>query len=227
MVIKKEIIYPIFINCVQYCENTFWTSIFEDLSYGKCPSGTFIHKNFFTCSYKGKEFSYKIEDTDPQIIYENIYNLLTKKLKILSDEDRKNQLLDFIKIENEINDLKYDKWSSIKKKSTKDSLIENFIIQVKSDYDLSDKQIKKLQKQIQLGLLFKTISHKDIILQDGKIESIENINFFQRGYNISIDLIKAEEIDLINDNGNDIFKLSDLWNKEFFNPKDKDAELES
>lgn len=217
MVIKREIVYPIFINCVQYCENKFWTSIFEDLAYGKCPNGTFIHKNFFTSNYKGKEFSYKIEETDAKIIYENIYNLLTKKLKILSDEDRKAQLLDYIKLENEVGDIRHDKWSNIKKKSTKDSLIEQYIIDIKKTWDLNDKQVKKLQKQINLGLIFKTISHKDIIIIDGKIDKIMNIEFYPKGYEFTIDLIKSEEIDLLSDNGNDIFYLSDLWYKEFTN----------
>ena len=79
MVIKKDIIYPIFIECLNFCENKFWLSIFEDLAYGKSPHGTFIHKNFFCCNYKGKEFSYKIEEIEPKNIYSDIFNLLTKK----------------------------------------------------------------------------------------------------------------------------------------------------
>jgi hypothetical protein len=47
---------------------------------------------------------------------------------MLSDEDKKNKLTDFFIMENAYNDFKYDKWSSIKKKNIKDSLIENFIV---------------------------------------------------------------------------------------------------
>jgi hypothetical protein len=217
MVIKKDIIYPIFIECLNFCENKFWLSIFEDLAYGKTPHGTFIHKNFFCCNYKGKEFSYKIEEIEPKIIYSDIFNLLTKKLKILSEEDRKNQILDFIKIENELNEQKYDKWSSIKKKSTKDSLIENFIIEKKRYYDLNDKQAKTLQKQINLGIIFKTISHKDIILKDGRIEKINDLDFFKKDFKINRDLIKSDESENYSEQTLEIHKLSDIYKKIFFN----------
>ena len=217
MVIKKDIIYPIFIECLNFCENKFWLSIFEDLAYGKSPHGTFIHKNFFCCNYKGKEFSYKIEEIEPKNIYSDIFNLLTKRLKILSEEDRKNQILDFIKIENEMNEQKYDKWSSIKKKSTKDSLIENFIIEKKKIYDLSEKQVKTLQKQINLGLIFKTISHKDIILKNGRIEKINDLDFFKKDFKFNRDLIKSEELENNIEQFNDFYKLSDIYKKIFFN----------
>lgn len=217
MVIKKDIIYPIFIECLNFCENKFWLSIFEDLAYGKTPHGTFIHKNFFCCNYKGKEFSYKIEEIEPKNIYSDIFNLLTKKLKILSEEDRKNQILDFIKIENELNEQKYDKWSSIKKKSTKDSLIENFIIEKKKCFDLNDKQAKILQKQINLGIIFKTISHKDIILKDGRIEKINDLDFFKKDFKINRDLIKSDETENYTEQILEIYKLSDIYKKYFFN----------
>ena len=217
MVIKKDIIYPIFIECLNFCENKFWLSIFEDLAYGKTPHGTFIHKNFFCCNYKGKEFSYKIEEIEPKNIYLDIFNLLTKKLKILSEEDRKNQILDFIKIENELNEQKYDKWSSIKKKSTKDSLIENFIIEKKKCFDLNDKQAKILQKQINLGIIFKTISHKDIILKDGRIEKINDLDFFKKDFKINRDLIKSDETENYTEQILEIYKLSDIYKKYFFN----------
>jgi hypothetical protein len=217
MVIKKDIIYPIFIECLNFCENKFWLSIFEDLAYGKTPHGTFIHKNFFCCNYKGKEFSYKIEELEPKIIYSDIFNLLTKKLKILSEEDRKNQILDFIKIENELNEQKYDKWSSIKKKSTKDSLIENFIIEKKKCFDLNDRQAKILQKQINLGIIFKTISHKDIILKEGRIEKINDLDFFKKDFKINRDLIKSDETENYTEQTIEIYKLADIYKKIFFN----------
>ena len=217
MVIKKDIIYPIFIECLKFCENKFWSSIFEDMAYGKTPHGTYIHKNFFCCNYKGKEFSYKIEEIESENIYNDIFSLLTKKLKILSEEDRKNQILDFIKIENEMNEQRFDKWSSIKKKSTKDSLIENFIIEKKRNHDLSDKQVKNLQKQINLGLIFKTISHKDIILKDGRIEKINDLDFFKKDFKINRDLIKSDETENYTEQTIEIYKLSDIYKKYFFN----------
>ena len=61
MLVKKELLYPIFLECSQHADDTFWENIFEDLAYGKAPYGTYISKDFLCCGYKKKEFSYKIE----------------------------------------------------------------------------------------------------------------------------------------------------------------------
>ena len=79
MPIKKDIVYPIFIECLQFTEDIFWENIFEDLAYGKTPYGTYISKDFLCCKYKKKDFSYKIERKDPKILYEEVYNLLANK----------------------------------------------------------------------------------------------------------------------------------------------------
>ena len=66
MPIKREIIYPIFLECCQFTDDKFWENVFEDLAYGKTPYGTYISKDFLCCSYKKKEFSYKIEKKLPR-----------------------------------------------------------------------------------------------------------------------------------------------------------------
>ena len=88
MPVKREIIYPIFLECCQFADDIFWETIFEDLAYGRAPSGTYISKDFLNCSYKNKEFSYKIERKDPENIYNDIYKLLTEKLGILSQKEK-------------------------------------------------------------------------------------------------------------------------------------------
>ena len=67
MPIKREIVYPIFLECCQFTDDKFWENVFEDLAYGKTPYGTYISKDFLCCSYKKKEFSYKIEKKLPHI----------------------------------------------------------------------------------------------------------------------------------------------------------------
>lgn len=216
MTIKKDIIYPMFIECLPFCETKFWNQIFEDLAYGKCPYGTYIHKNFFCCNYKSKEFSYKIEENNSEELYQNIFTLLTKKLGMLSDEEKKNKLLDFYTLENSFNDFKYDKWSSIKKKNIKDSLIENFIVYKKREYNLTDIQARKLHQNINLGLIFKTISNKDIILKNGEIDSIQGINFTNKNFIIEKDLIKSDDNEITSENFQVKPKLSELINKLYF-----------
>lgn len=176
MPIKKEIIYPIFLECFEYATDSFWENIFEDLSYGKCPYGTYINKNFLCCNYKDKEFSYKIEKKNPLQLYTDIYNLFAKKLGLLSSRDKLKKKLDFNNIEEELKFNK-NKWTDIRKKNIKDLLIENYVIDMKNKYSLSNKQSKNLLSSIFIGMIFKVINIKDICYNDGKINNINGIQF--------------------------------------------------
>ena len=61
MPIRKEILYPIFLECYNHSDDIYWQNIFEDLSYGISPYGTYFSKDYLCCNYKKKEFSYKIK----------------------------------------------------------------------------------------------------------------------------------------------------------------------
>ena len=130
MPVKKEIIYPIFLECCPYAKDTFWANTFEDLAYGKAPYGTYISKGFLCCSYRKKDFSYKIERKDAKQVYDEVHTLLTIKLGLLSPQDRVKQKHEFEELENSIRYLR-NSWSSIRKKNTKELLVELFVIKMK------------------------------------------------------------------------------------------------
>jgi hypothetical protein len=176
MPIKKEIIYPIFLECCRFSIDTFWENIFEDLAYGKTPYGTYINKNFLCCSYKNKEFSYKIERKDTQELYTDIYNLLTNKLGILSKKEKVKQRVDFHKTESRIKEFSQE-WVNIRKKNIKDLLVERYVIDVKNKHKLSIKQAKYLLSVLFIAIIFKVITSKDIEYSNGKIQHIDGIEF--------------------------------------------------
>ena len=45
MVLKKEIVYPYFLECIELTDENDWKIIFENLAYGIPPHGTFINKD--------------------------------------------------------------------------------------------------------------------------------------------------------------------------------------
>jgi hypothetical protein len=176
MVIKKEIIYPVFLECCEFTIDSFWDNIFEDLSYGKTPYGTYINKNFLCCSYKNKEFSYKIERKESKILYDDIYNLLTKKLGILSHKEKIKKRVDFHNTESRIKEFRQE-WGNIRKKNIKDLLVERYVIDMKNKHSLSIKQSKYLLSVIFIAIVFKVITSKDIEYSNGKIQNIDGIEF--------------------------------------------------
>jgi hypothetical protein len=190
MPIKRDIIYAIFLKTIQYTEDNFWKDTFENLSYGICPNGSFISKGFLCSNIKGKEFVYKFIDKEPYIIYEDIYRLLKEKLNIMSRNERTILLKEFEEVENNIKKINSCSWNEIKKKGTKDILIQNYLIKMKKMFDLKNVQIKKLYNLINLCIIIKSITNQDIDYFDGEIKSIRGITFSKNKYKVDIDIYK-------------------------------------
>jgi|TARA_Y100000389_G_scaffold202830_1_gene249380 hypothetical protein len=191
MPIKKDIVYPVFIECLQFTEDIFWENIFEDLAYGKTPYGTYISKDFLCCKYKKKDFSYKIERKDPEILYEEVYNLLANKLGLLSSAEK-------IKKKKMITDLETNlknsgkNWIDIKKKNIKETLIELYVTKMKNKYFLSISQARYLLSIIFIAIVFKVITNKDIEYENGVIHNIKGIDFIKKQIIVEKDLYNLE-----------------------------------
>jgi hypothetical protein len=179
MPVKKEIIYPLFLECCQYATETFWENVFEDLAYGKPPYGTYISKDFLCCSYKKKEFSYKIERKNPEVVHDDIYDLLKNKLGILSQKEKARKKLDFQHIEETMKESRKE-WKNIRKKNVKDLLIEQYVIRMKLKHSLTLKQAKYLLSIIFIAMVFKVITTKDVDYSEGRINHIDGIDFDKR-----------------------------------------------
>ena len=193
MTVKKEIVYPIFLECCELIEDTFWKNVFEDLSYSKCPYGTYITKDFLCCNYKNKEFSYKIENKNPKELYDDVYLLFVKKLGLMSYKDKIEKKINFDNIQKDIKESRKS-WANIRKKNMKDLLIENYVINMKKKHLLTLKQARELLSGIFIGMVFKVINVKDIIYDDGVITNINGINFKKKQIIFEKDIYDFETI---------------------------------
>jgi hypothetical protein len=197
MPLRREVIYPIFLKCIDYTGNdTFWRETFEELSYGNCYQGSYINKGFLCSNIKGKEFIYKFIDKEPDRIHQDVIKLFKEKLNIMSRNDRKILIDEIEEVEKNLKCIKNTDWIDIKKKSLKDILLQNFLIKTKKVYELTDYQLKKIYNSINLGLMLKSIKNTDIIYDNGEIKEIKGIVFHTGKYLIDIDIYSGldEEI---------------------------------
>jgi hypothetical protein len=211
MPIKKEIIFPLFLECCQYTTDIFWENIFEDLAYGKPPYGTYISKGFLCCSYKKKEFSYKIERKTPEILHSDIYLLLKNKLGLLSQKEKIKKRAAFQNIEETMNETRKS-WSKIRKKNIKDLLIEQFVINMRYKHFLSIAQSRYLLSLIFIAMVFKVITSNDIDYQNGVILGIDGISFNKKEIIFERDLYNMD-ISISPDIYLEKNKMSDTWEK--------------
>ena len=208
---KEEIIYHVFLKCCNLCKNNFWVNIFTDLSKGITPYGTYISKGYFCCSYKNKEFNYKIDNNkNPSLVYQEVKELLCNKLKLTSLSEKIEQIK-ILKHKTNKDDVNYSIWGNIRKKSTRKLLIDKFVIEKGKEYDLTLKQQKKLLNLINYFLLIKNIQQKDIVLSNNKINNINGITFSSN--NIHID-DKLKQITVYeSSNKNMIQSMKSHWDK--------------
>ena len=186
--IRRVVLYPIFLKCLPYVEDEFWKDTFEELSYGNCYQGSYLSKGFLCSNVKGREFVYKFIDKEPEKIYFDISKLLKDKLNIMSKNDRRVLITEFEEVEKNLKNLKNTEWNDIKKKSTKDILFQNFLIDAKKRYELRDSQLKCLYNSINLGLMLKSIKNTDIIYKNGEIQEIKGFVFSKGKYRIEVDI---------------------------------------
>ena len=188
---KREIAYPVFLEACQYTEDAYWENIFEELAYGKAPYGTYISKDFLCCSYKKKEFSYKLEKKDAKTVFEDVYDLLTNKLGLLSQREKLDKRKAFSEYEDTIKDSRQT-WTDIKKKNIKELLIELYVVRMKKKHSLSLKQTRHLLSIITVALCFKVLTGDDICYKDGQIVSIEGFDFLNKQVVIEKNLYSLE-----------------------------------
>lgn len=218
MPVKKEIVYPFFLETCAFCDDVFWESVFEDLAYGKAPYGTYISKGFLTCSFKGKEFIYKLErKEDPKILYDDIYKLLTEKLGILSQKEKAQKRIVFHELEKNIKQSRQD-WASIRKKNIKDIMYEKYVIDMKNKHSLTFAQCKFLLSVILISIMFKSITARDITYENDRIQNIDGIEFENGEIILKRGLCSYAgscTVDLDEQPGNDTtqLKMADNWER--------------
>lgn len=194
MVLKREVVYPIFLKCVQFVQDdVFWRETFEELSYGICYGGAYITKGVLCSKVKGKEFVYKFIDKEPERVFNDVMRLLREKLNIMSKNERKAMIDEMMEIEQSVAQLKNMEWGEIKKKSIKDILFQNFLIKMKYQYDLRDVQMKKLYNTINLGLMLKSLKNSDILYRNGEIQEIRGFNFSRGRCRVDLDIYSGLE----------------------------------
>ena len=169
--------HPVFLNCCRFAVDIFWKNLFEDLAYGITPYGTYIANDTINCrSSSGAIVSTLIDNIDPEKTYTDVYNILFNVMNISSPEQRIHAQDMFKNIEESTSTARRE-WSDIRKKNTKDILIDIFISTNKEKYNLSLRDSINLKTNIVSALAFGTITSADIHMDRGYLVGIEGISF--------------------------------------------------
>lgn len=203
-----RIVYPIFLSCRDCTTDIYWKTIFENLANGETPRGIYFKDSTLYSVTKKKEFNYNFSNKTASKITEDIYALFGTLYGIRSKGDmcHKKELFDEFQKVNSTRRSE-DVWSKIKRKTIKDNLIQDYILQHKNMYNLSMEEVRKLYFYISVGCTFKLFSPTDIILKGGYIHTIDGIEYENGSVIINR---KFEEPSIKKQSGKTIY-LYTLW----------------
>lgn len=185
---KKTLKYPVFLELALREEKTFWVNIFENLAYGKAPHGCYItSSDFLVCNTKSKSFNYYLNNTskDLETIGEEVFNLLSQKMNILSQSDKIAKLQRFDDVKKRLREsVNGEKWANIKRKKWKDIMLEFYIINESKKYNLTVAATRYLLATVFVLFIFKKIVNDDVDFKKGKILTIRNLKLSDGAWTI-------------------------------------------
>jgi len=187
---KKNILrFPLLLEVSLRQKNKFWTDVFENLAYGRAPYGCYVTASSFVVSKnKGHEFTYFLGEQAKSAdeISAELIDILTKKMNFMSITDRLRKLENFKKIKDVIkNKMWKSSWSDIRRKKSKDQLIEMYVLTLKDKNKISSSNVKSLLSAIVIGLIFKDIDSDNITMKKGKVVDISNIKIKNKKWTIA------------------------------------------
>lgn len=172
---KRDILYPCFLRVLTTIDDYYWKNIFENMAYGVCPYGTFIHQGTLYCNIKEKQISYHFASKPDADIRDTLLHYFRTKLSI-------GTLSEFMAVrtamENTLLLSNYTSWKDIRKKNIQTILLINYALHVGKKHNLNINQVQQLFKDICTGFTFKWID-KDDVVYDPTSCSILHINRFK------------------------------------------------
>lgn len=206
---KKGIIYPLFFEVSERCEDEYWKQFFMDISIGKQVKGIIVNNGQICSQNKKKGFDYMFVYKNADDILNELLPILEKNYNTCSEKNIKSRnVIDQVK--QELKEIKNSKWSKIRRKNIKKSLLLDYITDVQKKYNIP------LNKCI---FIYDTLSYnsnsqlmsKIVIMNEGKIESINGLTFTEGNIQMEIDFYKDKYKDYEEDE--EIVKEDDVIQK--------------
>lgn len=205
-------LYPILGECGDICTDDFWKHFYRDLSVGKTPRGIYISNGTVHTSNKRGGFSYSITDKAPAVIVRELHHLLTTHTSICSRRDVNKKRRFIEELEEELDQYDHGKWTSIKRKSVRQVLIINFVIELERQYSLGWPKTVAAYRTVLDAFESKTHTSKDIDYRDGKIRHIADIEYDEEDEKITnTRFINADKVHLEQSHGEGSVALQSLF----------------
>lgn len=206
MSLRAKVQYPIFLEFTHHAKDEYWKLLYEDMAFGKFPSGAYVQNNHFCCYTKGKEFSVALVPKNFSV-FTQVHSLLSNDLGIRSDKE-KLALKENVLLSQDAKD---------PKRLIKDISLTSFIIKKGESFHLPDHIVCKIFSLFIVGFMFKTLLLKDVVFSGNEIQEVKGFFFSDKKVRINKNILELKKPPPLCDPRNDPRLLSGHWPKYLHN----------
>jgi hypothetical protein len=220
---NKKIVYPLFADCAQFTLDPYWQQVFEECSRGKFPRGSGIDSEGKVVYFRNRTsnnrnyVSYRLKK-NPEQIFKDLKRLFQEQLNFKSNRDRQEIRAELDDICKDLQESFTGSWQKIKRKKIKDPIIRRYILDLKEQYDLNDKETAEVAQIIKLGFLFNWIANDQVVYENQRIQEIKTLHFDDEERTFELDEPNTQSKREYKPKP---FKLSSLWEKHLERPKNR------
>lgn len=179
--LKRNLIFPFFLKCTEYCKDEFWKQVLEDMAYGKPPKNILVYDKNLVLNIGKKKESFSFENLNEKEFIEQVIPFLQNHISLYSSSDVKKRQAIIEQMKKEKEKIKKSKWTQIRKNNPKKIFLLRFVHEKKQEFDLSWTTCTRLYNEL-FDVLFKQGMSKKVDFEDGKIISVEGLEFYEKSY---------------------------------------------
>lgn len=185
---NKEIIHKIFADCTVVINDPFWIEKFQNAAIGKFPQKFSYHDGILTYRKGARCITVELGDNPYEAAALSTEFFRTHG-GIFSPIDEQNSLeMQYSRAQSGLSrpDLKWEDAS----KKIQECMISYYIMDMKQQMWLSDREVERLRQCIRLGISGKYFGKQNIRLENNRIHSIDGLlwNYEQRDFYINPEL---------------------------------------
>jgi len=184
--VNKNVIYEEFDQMKSFTEDEFWKIQLTKFSRNNFDRNFKYIEN--VVYYKPKTKKYRSECFIDKENLEDSFNRLLNFFKskgMLSNKDKKN-INEILNLELEGEKQEITQWKEIVK--NRNFYLLDFIQKLKNKYNLTNQKKNELESKIRFGVSCDFFNNDNIIIKNGVIEKILNLNISENGEKIEIDI---------------------------------------
>jgi hypothetical protein len=216
---KKGVIYPLFLEVSEKCKDEYWKQFFLDLSIGKIIKGVAVCNGHISSTNKKKGFCYYFVKKTYEDLINELIPILINNCNTCPDKNVKMKTI-VEKIKKENDEIKIGKWSKIRRKNIKTSLLQEYLTDLQKNNNLPWYECSYVYNILNNNIN-SHIMTKIVNLENGKITSIKGLEIINGKLVLEHDFYsnvkeekKSEEDDKITEDEIDLTtdeKLETLW----------------